>query len=77
MTKEQLDALLDGVRSWPEEDQEELVEIARAIEARRTGVYEMTDQERAAVREGLAQAERGEFVSDEEMEAFWKRHGIS
>ena len=77
MTKEQLDAVLDGIRSWPEEDQEELVEIARAIEARRTGVYEMTDQERAAVREGLAQAERGEFVSDEEMEAFWKRHGIS
>ena len=76
MTKEQLDAVLDGVRSWPEEDQEELVEIARAIEARRTGVYVMTDQERAAVREGLAQADRREFVSDEEMEAFWKRHGI-
>ena len=76
MTKEQIDAVLEGVRSWPQEDQEELVEIARTIEARRTGVYVMTDQERAAVREGLAQADRGEFVSDEEMEAFWKRHGV-
>ena len=76
MTKEQLNAVLEDVRSWPEEDQEELVEIARAIEARRTGVYVMTDQERAAVHEGLAQAERGEFVSDEDMEAFWERHGI-
>ena len=36
----------------------------------------MTDEERAAVREGLEQARRGEFVSDEEMEAFWKRHGV-
>ena len=76
MTKEQINAVLEGVRSWPQEDQEELVEIAREIEARRTGVYVMTDAERAAVREGLAQADRGEFVPDEEMEAFWKRHGV-
>jgi predicted transcriptional regulator len=76
MTKEQIDAVLEGVRSWPQEDQEELVEIARTIEARRTGMYVMTDQERAAVREGLVQADRGEFVSDEEMEAFWKRNRV-
>ena len=76
MTKEQIDAVLEGVRSWPQEDQEELIEIARTIEARRTGVYVMTEQERAAVREGLAQGDRGEFVSDEDMEAFWKRHGV-
>ena len=36
MTKEQIDAVLEGVRSWPSEDQEELAEIAREIEARRT-----------------------------------------
>jgi len=77
MTKEQIDAVLQGVRSWPQEDQEELVEIAREIEARRTGVYVMTDAERGAVREGLAQADRGEFVLDEEMDAFWKRHDIA
>ena len=52
------------------------MEIAREIKARRTGTYVMTDEERAAVREGLEQARRGEFVSDEEMEAFWKRHGV-
>jgi len=34
------------------------------------GVYVMSDEERAAVREGLEQARRGEFVSDEEMDAF-------
>jgi predicted transcriptional regulator len=36
----------------------------------------MNDEERAAVLEGLAQANRGEFASDEEVEAFWKRCGV-
>jgi len=76
MTKEQIDAVLESVRSWPEQDQEELIELAREIEARRSGVYVMTDEERAAVQEGLDQARRGEFVPDDEMNAFWKRYGV-
>jgi len=76
MTKEQIDAVLDSVRSWPQQDQEELVELAREIEARRKGTYVMSDEERAAVREGLSQARRGEFVSDDDMDNFWKRHGV-
>ena len=36
MTKEQINAVLESVRSWPVEDQEELIEIAREIEARRS-----------------------------------------
>jgi len=76
MTKEQIRAVLENVRSWPQEDQEELAEIAREIEARRSGIYVMDDEERAAVREGLEQARRGEFVSDEEMDAFWKKIGV-
>ena len=73
MTKEQIYAVLENVRSWP---QEELAELAREIEARRKGVYIMDDEERAAVREGLEEARRGEFVSDDEMEAFRKRIGV-
>src|SRR5712691_2000740 len=76
MTKEQIDAVLESVRSWPQQDQEELVELAREIEARRTGVYIMNDEERAAVREGLDQARRGEFVPDDEMNAFWKKYDV-
>jgi predicted transcriptional regulator len=76
MTKEQINAVLESVRSWPQQDQEELVELAREIEARRSGVYVMSDEERAAVQEGLAQAGRGEFVPDDEMNAFWKKYGV-
>ncbi len=77
MTKEQIDAVLESVRSWPQQDQEELVELAREIEARRAGVYIMNDEERAAVREGLDQARRGEFVPDDEMDALWKKYGVT
>ncbi|HEV7984395.1 MAG TPA: hypothetical protein VGP86_16005 [Xanthobacteraceae bacterium] len=69
--------LRDAVRqaeTWPQEDQEELAEYAREIEARRTGVYAMSDEERAAVRRGLTQADRGEFVPDELVAAADKRH---
>jgi predicted transcriptional regulator len=76
MTKEQISAVLESVRSWPIEDQEELIELAREIQARRTGIYVMTDDERAAVREGLEQARRGEFVPDEEIDLFWKKIGV-
>ena len=76
MTKEQINAVLESVRSWPQQDQEELAELAREIEARRTGVYVMSEEERAAVHEGLEQARRGEFVSDDEMNALWKRYGV-
>ena len=64
------------MRSRPAEDQEDLIELAREIQARRTGVYVMSDEERAAVREGLEQARRGKFVPDEEMDAFWKKIGV-
>jgi hypothetical protein len=72
MTKEQLNAVLAGVRSWPQEDQEELVEIAREIEARRTGVYALTDDERQAI----AKARQSRLASDDEVEAFWKARGV-
>jgi predicted transcriptional regulator len=76
MTKEQINAVLDAVRTWPEADQEELAEIAREIETRRTGVYAMNDDERAGVREGLDEARRGEFVPDDAMNAFWKKYDV-
>jgi predicted transcriptional regulator len=76
MTKEQINAVLESVRSWPQQDQEELVELAREIEARRSGVYVMSDEERVAVQEGLDQARRGEFVPDDEMTAFWKKYDV-
>jgi hypothetical protein len=68
--------ILRRVENWPEEDQAELAEVAREIEARRSGVYTLDKQEEAAIREALAQLDRGESVSEEDMKAFWKRCGV-
>jgi hypothetical protein len=65
--------ILRRVESWPQEDQDELAELAREIEARRTGVYALSDEERAALDDAL----RSGVASDEEVAAFWKRHGIA
>ena len=66
--------LLERVESWPEEDQEELAEVAREIEARRSGLYRLSDEERAAVRAGRDAARRGDFVSEDEMENYYRLH---
>ena len=68
--------ILRRIETWPEEDQAELVEVAREIEARRSGMYSVSAEEEAAIREGLAQLDRGEWVSEERMKAFWKRCGV-
>lgn len=71
MSAETIDQMAEQAKSWPEEDQLELLDYARSIAARREGLYVMTDEERAAVLEGLEQADRGEFVSDAELDKFW------
>jgi predicted transcriptional regulator len=67
--------VMEQAATWPPEDQNELAEYAREIEARRTGIYTMSDDERSAVARGLAEADRGEFVSDELVAEADKRHG--
>jgi predicted transcriptional regulator len=37
-------------------------------------VVTLDKETRAAIREGLEQAKRGEFVPDEEIAALWERH---
>jgi predicted transcriptional regulator len=73
MTKTLRDVLVQA-ETWPREDQDELAEYAREIEARRTGIYMMSDDERAAVAKGLAEADQGKFVSDEVVAEADKRH---
>jgi cell division protein FtsB len=62
-------SILERVAAWPEEDQEELAALAREIEARRTGVYALSDDEKAAI----DAARRSGLASDGEVAAFWSR----
>lgn len=71
-----LKEVIAQAETWPEQDQKELAEYAREIQARRTGVYIMSEAECVAVAKGLAQADRGEFVSDEVVAEADKRHDL-
>jgi hypothetical protein len=65
--------LLRRVETWPKEDQDELAEVARDIEARRSGEYHPTPEELDAIDEALGQVARGELASKEEIEAAFAR----
>jgi hypothetical protein len=40
------------------------------------GADDLDDETRAAILDGIEQAKHGELVSDEEMQALWKRFGL-
>jgi len=62
-----LDAAIAKVRSLPDELQDEAAEVLLALAARGEGPVALDPETRAAVLEGLEQARRGEFASDEDI----------
>jgi hypothetical protein len=75
MTKAEIKAVLDRVLSWPPERQEDAAAMLLTLEAQEGEVYHPSEDEWVAIQEGLDQAKRGEFASDEEMEALFSRFG--
>ena len=74
MTKSQIHTVLDRVHSWPEARQAEAARMLEALEQAGTTLYTLSDAELAAIDLGLAEADAGEFVPDDDMAAFWNRH---
>jgi len=74
--QEQLEKTLQLVRNWPPERQQDAVQTLLAMHESGTSVYKLSDDERQSVEAGLTQALRGERVSDDVMDAFFKRHGL-
>jgi alkylation response protein AidB-like acyl-CoA dehydrogenase len=69
--------VLSRVAYWPEDDQDELAQIAIEIEARRHGVYRATPDELQAIDEALAAVARGDIASDAEVEAVFAKYRCS
>jgi len=75
MTKVLEDAI-EKVRRLPEDRQAYVAEVLEQIAAAGSDVFVVPESHRAAVLEGLAEADRGEFASDEEVTALWKKCGL-
>lgn len=71
-----LEQAIAKVRQLPDAEQDEAAEMLLSVLSRRSGPVDLDDETLAAIREGSEQARRGEFVSDEEMAEFFKRHGV-
>jgi hypothetical protein len=71
-----LEAAIEKIKKLPEDRQAYVAEVLEQIAAAGSDVFAVPDDHRAAVLEGLGQAERGEFVSDEDMAALWKKCGL-
>jgi predicted transcriptional regulator len=75
MTK-MLEEAVAKVRELPEADQDEAAEMLLSVAAQKAEPVALDEETRAAIREGREQARRGEFVSDEDIAALFKRHGV-
>ena len=71
-----LEKAMAKISELPDEDQDALAVHLLALVETGHGAVELDEDTRAAIREGLGQARRGEFVPDAEIEALWKRHGL-
>ena len=60
-----LQTAIEKLRSLPEDKQAYAAEILEHIAAADDSVYAIPSDHEAAINEGLAQARRGEFVSDD------------
>ncbi len=64
------------VQALPEEDQDALAALLLSVTNADGAAIPLDDRTRMAIREGLAQAERGEFVPDDVVAEADRRHGI-
>jgi predicted transcriptional regulator len=71
---ELLEQAIAAVRRLPATEQDAAAEFLFDFVARHSPPEPLDSETRAAILEGCAQADRGEFVSDEEMAAFFARH---
>jgi hypothetical protein len=74
MTKKEIEAVLDRVRTWPIERQEDAARTLLELEAQESEIYRLSDEERAAVGRSRDSARRGEFATDEEVATLFNRY---
>jgi len=76
MTREDVTAILERVRTWPVERQEDLAQIALQLEQQDQAEYSLTDEQVREVQRIRGQVRAGMIASDEEMAEAWKKCGL-
>lgn len=71
-----LEEAIEKIREMPEAEQDLAAEALLNIAAKKWEPERLDPVTRTAILEGLAQAKRGELVSDEEMAEFFRQRGV-
>lgn len=71
-----LEQAIEKIKKLPQERQVLAAEVLEQIASGDGEPFIVPEEDRAAVLEGLEQARRGEFASDDEMAALWKKSGL-
>lgn len=76
MTKLLEQAIVANARQLSAEGRDAFAGALLSMAGEERPIVHLDDETRSAVRDGIAQAKRGEFVPGEEIEAFFKQHGF-
>jgi hypothetical protein len=76
MTRDDIAAILDRVRSWPVERQQDLVQIALQLEEQDLADRSLSDDQLQEVRRIRNEVRAGMIASDAEMTELWQKCGL-
>ena len=71
-----LERAVETVRALPPEAQDDIARLLLQLAGDDETFIPLTAEEEASLDESLAQAERGEFATDEQVRAIWAKHGL-
>ena len=71
-----LDQAIEAVRNLPAEKQDALAVALLQMAGEELPAIQLTAEEEASFEESLAQADRGEFATEEQVRAIWAQHGL-
>ena len=78
MATKNLEELMERVRHWPKERQEDAAEVLLEMERQDTSGYRLTDAQALEVARIQLEIQEGKatFATDEQMAALWKSCGL-
>ena len=71
-----LEQALEKVQALPPEMQDQAARMLLTYVGDDEPVIDLTPEEEASFAKSFAQAERGEFATDEQVRALWAKHGL-
>jgi hypothetical protein len=71
-----LEQALEAISVLPDDVQDDLARMLLQLAGVEQPLYELTPEVASDIDASLAEADRGEFATDEEVRAMWAKHGL-